>query len=156
MNIKNYTTKVPAFRTIGRIEKYLLEMGARNITKNYDENGRAIKIRFGVNTKTGMIQFQLPCEIHKISNRLQELKSDGKIKSISWKLARSSTHAYNLGWRLLQDWIEVQLTLIQIDQVKLEQIFLPYAYDPRSDRTFFEMVEEGNYKLLTGENKNEI
>lgn len=43
-NLKNYTSEVPAITSMGRIEKYLVEAGATDISKKY-ENHVCIAIR---------------------------------------------------------------------------------------------------------------
>ena len=47
MNLKNYTSDVPAITSMGRIEKFLVEAGATDISKKY-EDGVCIAIRFRV------------------------------------------------------------------------------------------------------------
>jgi hypothetical protein len=41
------------------------------------------------------------------------------------------------------------MTLIDLDQVEMMEVFLPYAYDAAKKQTLFEKVKEGSLKLLT-------
>jgi hypothetical protein len=42
-NIKNYTSSVPSDKSILQIERILIDMGARNIAKEYDGFGKVDK-----------------------------------------------------------------------------------------------------------------
>jgi hypothetical protein len=48
----------------------------------------------------------------------------------------------------LLDWIEAQIAMIRLNQVKPQQAFLAYAYDPRTQQTLFERIEENGFKML--------
>lgn len=46
MNLKNYTSEVPASTSMAKIEKFLVEAGATDISKSFDENKICSTIRF--------------------------------------------------------------------------------------------------------------
>lgn len=54
-----------------------------------------------------------------------------------------------IAWRILLNWIEVEVAMLQIRNSNLLQIFLPYLYDAETGKTFFEKLEESKYKMLT-------
>lgn len=39
--------------------------------------------------------------------------------------------------------------MIKLEQAEPLQVFLPYVYDPHKDETFYEIIKNGNLKLLT-------
>lgn len=39
----------------------------------------------------------------------------------------TTEQAARVGWRIIKDWIEAQLALVQTQMVTLDQVFLPYA-----------------------------
>jgi hypothetical protein len=52
-----------------------------------------------------------------------------------------------VAWRIVKDWVEVQLALIESGQATLPQLFLPHAV--RADgRTLFEVVAADPHLLL--------
>ena len=45
-----------------------------------------------------------------------------------------------MAWRILKDWVEAQMALLDIEMVKFEEIFLPYI--EVQGQTVFEKLEE--------------
>ena len=41
-----------------------------------------------------------------------------------------------IAWRICKTWLEAQITLINLEQAKLEEVFLPYLVMP-SNKTLF-------------------
>lgn len=152
--LKNYTTTISSFKTISEIEKILVTNGAKGIMKEYDPEGRIKLLYFLIETSQGDIPYKLPCDYHKIRQALNNLHNEGKIKLSKNKL-QSIDHSINVGWRIIKDWIYAQLSLIRIEMTSFEQIFLPYAFDPRTNKTFFEKIKENNYSLLLEAGNNE-
>lgn len=69
---------------------------------------------------------------------------------------RLREQADRVAWRILLDWTKAQLTMINLEQVKPEQAFLPYAYDPSTRQTLFEKLEQRNFMMLgAGEDEND-
>lgn len=150
MNIKNYTSTVPASTSIGRIEKYLVEAGATDISKRY-ENAICTSIRFRILHKTpdnptlGIpIFFELPA---KVDACYKVLYAEVKRPNSDTK-QRVREQAERTAWKIVSDWVEVQLTMIKLEQAELLQVFLPYVYNPETDKTFFNQLKETGYKAL--------
>lgn len=59
MAIKNYTTKVDVYTSIGEIQGALARHGATKIMIDYD-NGKPQAIAFGIDTPVGPRGFRLP------------------------------------------------------------------------------------------------
>lgn len=55
MPIKNYTTKVDVYQSLGEIQGALAKNGARKIMIDYDENGNPVGVTFGINTPQGSL-----------------------------------------------------------------------------------------------------
>lgn len=65
MNIKNYTSTVPASTSISRIQKVLVELGATDISMKYDPTTKilmAISFRIVITGQMPMF-FQLPAKV---------------------------------------------------------------------------------------------
>ncbi len=146
MNIKNYTSTVPASRSLSKIEQLLIEAGATNITKDI-ENGAVKQIHFLIKESnfSQPILIRLPIEIDVVYKILRdEIK-----KPRRGTLDKLRDQATRTAWKIVADWLEIQLTMIKFKQRKLIQIFLPDAVDQKTNQTFFQIIENNNYNLLT-------
>lgn len=151
MNIKNYTSNVDASKSMTKIEELLIEIGATNINKQYEN-----KICTG-------ITFLLPSPFGGDGGGLQQnlpfhLKAQvEECFAILWKdvkRPRSDTRATLMqqvnktAWKILSDWTEIQCSMILLGQAKPLQMFLPFMYDMKSNETLFDKVSSGKMKLL--------
>ena len=59
MAIKNYTSGVDVFTSLGEIQGALAGHGARQIMVEYDEKGRPTGVTFSIDTPTGRRGFML-------------------------------------------------------------------------------------------------
>jgi hypothetical protein len=57
--------------------------------------------------------------------------------------------ASRTAWKIVQDWIEVQMSMIQMKQADTLQVFLPYVYDGK--RTFYQVLQQNNFRGLLPE-----
>jgi hypothetical protein len=55
-------------------------------------------------------------------------------------------------WRILKDWTEAQLALIETGMVSVEQIFLPFAQSENGE-TLFEAIKRKRFAGLLMEEK---
>ena len=53
--------------------------------------------------------------------------------------------AERVAWRILKDWVEAQMALLDIEMVRFEEIFLPYI--EVQGQTVFEKLEEKQFLL---------
>lgn len=63
MPIKNYTTKIDCYQSIGEIQGALAKHGARQIMIDYDENGKPTGIAFKLVNGNQSQAFILPANI---------------------------------------------------------------------------------------------
>ncbi len=145
MNIKNYTSTVPTSTSIVNIERCLVKAGATDISKKYLEGiCTAISFRMVVNLKP--LFFQLPAKVDACFKVLwAEIKrpQPGTKRNIQEQAERTA-------WKIISDWVEIQLSMIQLEQAEVIEVFLPYVYDQVKDQTYFQMIKEGKYKALIG------
>ncbi len=141
--MKNYTSQVPADRTISLIERELAKVGATNILKNY-EVGEVTSISFTIfdPLSSKLILIKLPVKIKAVEDVL--FKKYKRIRKSSIKKTRDQ--ARRTAWRLMLDWVQVQLSMMEMNQVEMTQIFLPYIWD--GQKTFYEALKENNFKAL--------
>lgn len=145
INLKNYTSTVPAVTSMGRIEQYLVKAGATDISKKYaDEICKAITFRLMVNDQA--MFFQLPAKVDKCYDVLwKEVKRPQPDTK-----AKIRAQAERTAWKIISDWVELQLSMILLEQAEVLEVFLPYAYDPATDTTFYNQLKQGGFKGLLG------
>jgi hypothetical protein len=143
MNLKNYTSEVPASTSLAKIEKYLVEAGASDISKSYDDKKVCSSIRFRIVVNQVPVFFQLSANIEACYKVLKQ-----KVKRpTATNYDKIKEQAERTAWKIISDWVEVQLSMIQLEQAKLLQVFLPYVFNPDTNQTFYDWVQE-NKNLL--------
>lgn len=143
LNIKNYTSTVQASKSVARIEEVLVSIGAQNINKAYKE-GRLHAISFLVNVNGVTVPFKLPAKVEQVHEAL--LKSYKRLTAPARR--NIEEQAERTAWKICRDWVEVQATLIKLEQAEFIEVFLPYVYQVDKDQTFFETIKSMNYKTL--------
>ena len=141
MPILNYTTQIAAEKTCTQIQKLLAGAGASSIMNEYSD-GVLIGISFRISINNQLIAFRMPAQIDKIYVILQN------DRGVPRKL-KSREQASRVAWRIIKDWIEAQLAIVEAEQAEMVEVFLPYAQDPKSGRTMYSIVKDAGFKQLT-------
>lgn len=136
MAIKNYTTKIPVHDTIADIHKALAKHKAKKVMFDYSSDGRVECICFSIDTNEGERAVKLPGNAKKVQQVLQEQKK--KNTSID----ASMDQAERVAWRIVKDWTEAQLAILETEMVDTGQIFLPYFTDGRGN-TVYDLYRSG-------------
>ena len=140
MAILNYTTTIDAYKTVSEIERILVKHNAKSILKNYE--GEEINaMSFMIETSNGLIPVKLPVKTNEVLILLKEAKEKGN-KNVK----ATKEQAERVAWRGLKDWIESQMALLDINMVKLEEIFLPYIVDDKGI-TIYEKLEKNRFLI---------
>lgn len=135
--ILNYTTEVPAGRTVGEITSLLVQKKALSINTDYDENGRAIALTFIIRVSDNLIPFRMEPNVKGVAKKLPNQQD----------IAR----AERVAWRILLRWVEAQMAMVESTQAEMGQVFLPYAVKPNGE-TIWQAFQMSNTKQLgTGE-----
>lgn len=146
MNIKNHTSGVPSDRSVNLIEHRLIGAGATHIAKIYDGEPKRLKgITFQIPLNGVPLLFKLPAKTESVFKVLwAEVRrpQPNTKKNIEDQAERTA-------WKILADWVDIQISMIKLDQAEFIEVFLPYSYDPRKDQTLFEKFKENNFKQLT-------
>lgn len=132
MSVLNYTTKIPAAKTIGEVQALLAKHGAQRIAVDY-RDGQPCGMTFGLTTPHGPRLFTLPVDIEA----MQRLLSISKPSGMSLVAFRSREHAERVAWRVIKDWLAAQLTLVQTEMAAIDQVMLPYLHADESGRTLY-------------------
>lgn len=142
MNLKNYTSGVPVDKTISRIEQAIARFGASHIAKEYNSSGSVKALQFMLAYEGRQHVVKLPANPQQV---FEAMMSEVKKPHRGTK-ERILEQAERTAWKLMQDWIEVQLSLIAMRQADVLQVFLPYVFD--GERTFYEAIKDKGFKLL--------
>ena len=141
VNLKNYSTSVPADRSIAEIEKLLAMFGASAIMKEYSGEGKVITLSFKYENNG----YKLPVNTNGVYNVMY---GEAKAYHARNAMKNREEQAYRVAWRLLKDWIHAQMSIVASGQATPEQIMLPYMFD--GHRTLYEAYKDGKLQLTTG------
>lgn len=144
MAILNYTTTVDSFKTVSEIEYILMKHKAKSIMKNYE--GESITgLSFLIDTGFQQIPVRLPVKVDECLKVLKKEKRENPRKQIK----DTREQAERVAWRILKDWVEAQMALLDIEMVRFEEIFLPYI-ETDNGRTIYERLEKKQFLLEGG------
>lgn len=141
MAIKNYTTTISVNKTIGEIQGILSKHGATAIMTEYD-NGNVTGLSFKIMTLRGELGIRLPSNTDRV---LQVLKNQRKNNN---QVKDTFEQANKVAWRIIKDWVDAQMAILETEMVEMEQIFLPYVLNNKGKTLYQEFKEN---QLLLGE-----
>jgi hypothetical protein len=140
MPILNYTTKIDSFKTITEIQQMLAKSGANKCVIDNDSNGNPVSLTFCINWNGIMTAFALPCNFEGV---LRAMKKSSKV-------ARSlctEEQALRVGWRIVKDWVEAQLAIVEAQLSTIAEVFLPYVIT-KNGTTLYNYLQEDKTLLL--------
>lgn len=140
MPILNYTSKVDYNKTVAEIQSILSTKGACKIMTDYD-NGFPSSMSFQIKFNNHFLSFRLPANYRGVLKVLQ--KQRGVAKSY-----KTEEHAKKVCWRIMKDWIEAQMAIIESEQADLATVFLPYAVMENGETVSNNLLSEKGKKLL--------
>jgi hypothetical protein len=148
MAIKNYTTDVPANKTVSEIHLMLADHGAKRISFDYGTDSKVMAITFAIDTPTGEQTIKLPANAERVHAVLQQQKKNKKARNSS-QIDDSQEQAERVAWRIIKDWLAAQLAILETEMVTVQQVFLPYFVN-RQGKTLYEVYSSGAL-MLEGE-----
>lgn len=118
----NYTTTIDPAKSATECMGMLANAGARKISIDM-ESKVPVGLSFVIKTRWGDRAFDMPADIE---GTYQALLRAYRSRSIPPKYA-TREQAARVTWRVLKDWLEVQLAMIEAGLADLEQIMLAYV-----------------------------
>jgi hypothetical protein len=134
MSILNYTTTVSVARTLGEVTELLVKAGARQIMTEFNDDAAPSGLTFTINTAQGLRMFTLPVEMDAVERMLS---GDGNSR-----VKKTRDQAERVAWRIMKDWLEAQLALIETEMVTVDQVLLPFMRTVDGD-TFYQHYVKG-------------
>lgn len=147
MAVRNYTTTIDANKTILEVEGILLKFGAQGIYKEY-QGTKVNSITFFINKNGQRIPFKIPMSIEKSRRVVENAVKEGKLPRKFLQEPLRSDQGERIAWRIIKDWIDSQLSLLEMHFADAIEILLPYAYNPVEDKTMYQRFMEHSDKIL--------
>jgi hypothetical protein len=144
MPLLNYTTQITADKTVMEIQGILAKAGALAIMTEFSDEGILCAVSFRIGTPHGPIAYALPCDITAVFRILEKQSREGRVP----KRLVTDDQAARVGWRIIKDWIEAQLALVQTQMVTLDQVFLPYARTSNGETVYQRYIGAGMAGLM--------
>lgn len=141
MPIKNYTTDIDVYKTLGTIQADLVKHGAKKIVQDYDDIGHIVSLCFMIDTPNGPRGIRLPANVDAVWSVLQHQR-----------VKCDRAQAERVAWRIIKDWVAAQMAILETEMVHIDEIFLPYMVND-SGQTFFQCYQKN--QLLIGDAGNE-
>lgn len=138
----NYTTTIDAAKTAGECTGMLARHGAKSVGLSYDQ-GDPCGLAFTIASPWGDRSFALPVNVVGTLRALEKGYAAGHVP----RRQATPEQARRVAWRVLKDWLEAQLALIEAGVAELNEIMLPWMkVDP--DRTLYQAYAEDQARAL--------
>ena len=146
INLKKITSIVPADQSILNIERLLIRAGASDIMKEYTpQAGIVAAISFKLTPPKGdSLSFRLPA---KIDAMIEIFKKPKKQPLTPKQLETLQAQAIRTAWKNVHEWVHLQLTMVELQQMEMEEVFLPHMMISPT-QTVFEKFKESKFKAL--------
>ncbi len=142
----NYTTEVPAARSVQEVQGILAAHGARRVLTEYDKEGQITGISFQIELRSGEeLGFRLPIRPEAVLKVLERQRMANPRLRKTW----DRQQAVRIAWRIAKNWVEAQMALLETEQVTLEEVFLPYMVMP-NNKSLYATMTEHNFLLPEG------
>ena len=120
----------------------LVAKGADEISIVYDDDRQPAGLKWTVQSpRLGRVAFALPCNIDAVFVKLTEQR----VMVTSPESRRQQ--AIRTSWRILKDWVEAQMALLETGMVTMDEIFLPYMVS--GGQTFYQALVAGEFSALS-------
>lgn len=139
MPLLNYTTKVDIFTTLGQIQGQLVKHGARKILQEYDDDGHVEAVSFMIDTPVGVQAVRLPANVEAVQQVL-----------IKQKVKCDREQAERVAWRIIKDWVEAQMAILESEMVSMAEIFMPYMIADRDGNTMYQLFANRTLQITAG------
>lgn len=140
MPILNYTTSISVEKTAAEIHALLVKGKADAIMNEY-RDGILTSISFRMSTKHGVIHYKLPANARGVLGAMNQNKKVPRSKC-------TMLQASMVGWRIVKDWVEAQLAIIEAQIADMPEVFLPYAVTG-TGQTVYERFDKGGCGTLS-------
>jgi len=142
--ILNYTTTIGPMKSATECIGMLAEHGATDIGLTSDR-GTPTGIMFRIGTAWGPQQFTMPVNVKGVETALDKAYRRGAIQ----KRFTGAEHASRVAWRVVKDWLEVQLALVEAGVADLTEVMIGYM-NTEPGKTLYQSVAEQQLAIEAG------
>ena len=148
MNLKNYTSSVPVESTISRIEGYLIATGlVTGIGKDYKgKNVQSLIFQISYEKDKLPLTVKLSANVEQCQDYFWRDYVASRVNKTKKTREDFYEQSSRTAWRLQEDWIRVETSLILLNQRTVLQSFMSYVWD--GERTFYQRIKDGGFKQL--------
>jgi hypothetical protein len=141
MPILNFTTKIDAWKTVNEIQQILAKHSITHFSiKN--EGSFPVGLSFTIDYNGTPLNFLLPSNYQGV---LKCLRQDRKVPNSS----KNEEQALRTSWRIVKDWVEAQLAMVQANLAPIQEVFMPYLIINSTGQTLSDKLLNGDgMKLL--------
>lgn len=146
MNLKNYTSSVPAHQTISYIEAYLADSGVSGVSKQYDPvSKQPIALYFHVEVGGKNFTIRLPAKVKEVHEYLWK-EYCNSVRQPRKKREDFLEQAARTAWKIQQDWVQVQMSIIRLKQADFMEVFMGFVWD--GQQSYYEHLKGTALKAL--------
>lgn len=143
----NYTTTIEGEKTALDCVTMLMRFGAKNVALSVGEEKLPDGLDFTIVLPWGVTRsYSMPVNVAGTEKALARAARAGKIRSGFSNPAQ----AHRTAWRVLKDWLEVNLALIEAGAVELERVMLPYMRVSPTQDVYGAWVEDEMRQIEAG------
>jgi hypothetical protein len=106
-----------------------------------NENSLPIALTFTIDWHGAPLAFALPCNFEGV---LRSMKKSSKVP----RSLCTEEQALRVGWRIIKDWVEAQMAIVESELAGVAEVFLPYAVT-KSGTTLYKHIETDGRLLLS-------
>lgn len=159
--LKNYTSDAPVSQSIYRIEQVLLRCGIRGIMKEYGLDQKVTAVTFKMELEGKSVGIRLPAKEAEVTDILWKEYAGDDYDNVKDTIvphraglkrkrrADFVEQGARTAWKIVQDWVEVQMSMIQTGQAEPMEVFLSYVFDGKA--TYFEALKATRFAGLLGQ-----
>jgi len=160
--LKNYTSDVPVLRSLAEIDGLLIAAGVSNISKEFAPSppGKVAAVRFTILFPgQKAVTIRLPANEEGALNVLwrdyvgtEKLSADGQsvqrydMRRFSKTKGDFKEQAGRVAWRIIKDWLAIELSRMRMQEADVREVFLSYVWDGK--QTLFERIKADNFLAL--------
>jgi hypothetical protein len=143
--IKNYTSSVAAARSVAHIEAVLAAHGAQSVLKQYDpETRKLIAVSFFMQIGHKLIPFRLPAR----ADQVFILFRNAMKRTTPGILEKAQEQAERTAWKIISDWVDAQMALVDLQQAEIAEIFMPYMWNDKLGKSLYQIAQDKGFNML--------
>lgn len=142
----NYTTTIDPGKSAIECIGILMEHGARNVSIAVGEDKVPDGLEFVIPTAWGPRQYALPVNASGTEKALWAAYQDGGVS----RRFTGAEQGRRVAWRVLKDWLEAQLALIESGLADLPQVMLPWMKVSPAQTVYGAWTEDETRALEAG------